>query len=164
MRWLKIYFVIFLFCMALFRPLFSQSISVSGTWNLTIGPDDLQTGTPGDNLITTYENTAGDVTLSFGTGGGLFNQRDYRIDAQRSDSNWWPAFVLSVRRTSGGFVWGSINGGTTYQVITTTAQPFIWGRGWFGMGIPLQYQLSGVSAAIPAETYVTTVIYTLTVW
>ena len=164
MRHFYIITLFFLFFTLLSCPLGSQTVSVSGSWNLTIGPADLETGTPGDNLNSTYENTAGDVTLSFGTGGSLFNQRNYRIDIQRSDSNWWPAFTLSVHRTGSGFVWGSISGGTSYQAITTTAQPFVSGRAWFGINIPLQYQLTGVSAAIPADTYVTTVIYTITAW
>lgn len=147
-----------------FTPLRSQSISISGTWNLTIGPGDLQTGQAGDNLNTTYENTAGDVTFSFNTGGGFLNNRDYRIDVQRSDTNWYPAFQLSVRRASGGFVWGSINGGTSYQAVVNTAQQFVYGRAWFGYGVPLQYQLTGVSAAIPADTYITTVTCTITAW
>lgn len=145
-------------------PLSGQTISVSGTWDLVIGPADLVSGMPGDNLNSTYENTAGDVMLSFGTGGSLFNSRDYRIDVQRSDSNWYPTFQLAVRRTSGGFVWGSINGGTSYQNITSAAQQFVYGRAWFGLNVPLQYRLTGVSAAIPADTYVTTVIYTITAW
>ncbi|HDQ45691.1 MAG TPA: hypothetical protein ENN17_09390 [bacterium] len=144
--------------------LYSQSISVSGQWDLVVGVGDLPTGTPGENLNSNYENTAGNVTLSLGTGGGFFNWRDYRVDVRRNDTLWEMAWTLSVRRTSGGTVWGSISGGTTYQAITSVDQQFFTGRCWFAYNLPLQYRLTGVSATQVAQTYSTTVVYTLTVW
>ena len=81
----------------------AQSITVNGQWNLVIGVGDLPTGTPGENINSTYENTAGDVTLSFNTGGFLFG-RNYRIDVQRSDISWNASFQLMVRRTDGATV------------------------------------------------------------
>jgi hypothetical protein len=133
----------------------AADITITGTWSWTIGPGDLQGG-PGSNLNTTYTSAPNQVTMRItGTGGG-----GWRVDVLRIDSNWHTDFVLDIRRTGNGQGPGTISGGTTYLTITTTSQTFVTGTR-NRRGIPLQERLRGVSVAIPAAVYTTTIQYTV---
>jgi len=140
--------------------LFSQDINVSGSWELTIDESDMQSGFISD-LNSTYESPADQVTASVNNSSyGFFGLWYWRIDVSRDNSQWHNNLHLDVRRSSGGFGFGSIYGGTSYQEVTTSTQAFLTGSR-FRLWIGFQYRLRGVSVAVPAGTYVTTVTYTI---
>jgi hypothetical protein len=136
------------------------TITVTGSWSLSIGQANLS-GAAGSDLTASYESAANQLLMTIGGTGG----HSWRVDVYRVDSTWNASFVLSIKRTTNGTPSGkgahSIDSiGLTYAAITTVAATF-----WSGIGdytdIPLQYQLSGVSCAIPAASYSTTIRFTV---
>jgi hypothetical protein len=138
----------------------SQTISLSGSWSLTIGETDLQGG-PGSDLNSTYESSG---FMSIGVqNGGWFTNWNWKIIVNKSDYNWPDDFILDVRRIGNGFGFGSISGGTSYREVTDVFDendPFFTGTR-NRILISFQYRLRGVSAQVPADTYNTTVYYTV---
>ncbi len=132
------------------------SISGTGAWTLTIGPDDL-TGGAGSDLNGAYESAADaySITIS-GTAGPSDN---WRVDVKKSDGTWNGNLVLWARRTSSG-TGGSVSGGQAYQQIGNTSAAFFSGSGDVS-GIAVQLKLTGVSITIPPGTYTSTVYYTV---
>ena len=141
-------------------PLFSQDISISGSWELTIDESDMQSGMISD-LNSTYESPTDQVSATISNSSyGWFGTWYWRVDVSRDNSQWNNNLHLDVRRSSGGFGFGSISGGTSYQEVTTSTQAFFTGVS-FRLWIGFQYRLRGVSAAVPAGTYAATVTYTV---
>jgi hypothetical protein len=142
--------------LALVLPFLAEpaNITITGTWSLSIGAGNL-TGGPGSNLTATYTSATNQVTMAVTT--TLVN---WRVDVRRIDTIWHANLTLEIRRTGTGSGTGTVSGGTTYLTITTTNQAFVTGSG-NRSGIPLQEQLGGVSVSIPAQTYTTTIQYTV---
>jgi len=133
------------------------SITVTGSWSLSIGQANLQ-GAAGSDLTTYYESATTQLIMAVaGTGG-----HTWRVDVHRVDSTWHANFGLYIKRTNAGTSGkGSLYaGGTEYGLITTSAQTF-----WTGIndrsGIYLQEKLDGVSCAIPSASYSTTITFTV---
>ena len=135
----------------------ATSITVSGSWSLAIGQANL-TGGAGSDLATTYASSTNQATLSVsGTNG-----HTWRIDVLRVDTTWNANLHLWVHRTNNGTSGtGTYAGGTTYLEVTTTTQTFMTGTG-DRSGFTLQFQLTGVSTAIPAASNTTAIRYTIT--
>jgi len=133
----------------------AANITITGSWSLVIGAGDL-TGRPGTNLTAAYNSATNQVLMGVTTGAGL----TWRVDVLRIDSHWHANLVLSIRRTGTGSGTGTVTGGGGFQAITTTSQTFVTGSG-NRAGIQLQERLGGVSVSIPADTYTTTVQYTV---
>lgn len=131
----------------------ATDISVSGSWSETINADDLIDGA-GSDLLSTYQNSGGDISLTLSNGSS-----NWRVDVKRSDTIWSSNFSLGVRRVSSGSG-GTVSGGTTYLTIRTIDSEFFTGSG-SPSGIDLQLRLSGVSIAIPVDIYSTTITYTV---
>ena len=135
------------------------AITVTGSWSLSIGQANLS-GAAGSDLTASYESNTNQLLMTIsGTSGS------WRVDVYRVDSTWHTSFVLSIKRTGSGTPptkgTYSINPiGLTYGPITTSATTFWSGTNSF-TNIPLQYQLSGVSCAVPAASYSTTVYFTV---
>jgi len=138
-----------------------ESISVSGSWSETIDVTDL-TGGPGSDLNSTYTSASNVVYHSISSSSyRLWESWDWRVDVRRSDINWDSRFQLYVRRSSNGIGFGSISGGTAYQLISTSDQQFYTGT-YHRYLVGCQFELRNVSVQIPADDYTTTVIYTIT--
>lgn len=82
--------------------------------------------------------------------------------------NWHNALKLSIRRTGNGTtlcVLCAINGGLTYQPITTIDTELFNIQAVLALAsyanIPIQLSLSGVSVTIPAANYQSKVIFTI---
>jgi len=133
------------------------AITVTGSWSLSVGQANL-TGGAGSNLTTYYESSTSQLTMAISGSGG----HTWRVDVKRVDSTWHANFGLYIKRTNGGTSGkGSLYaGGTEYGLITTSDQTF-----WTGIndraGIYLQEKLDGVSCAIPAASYSTTIYFTV---
>jgi len=173
----KLFFILFLLMYSSYVHLYGQgNITCNGSWDLVISSSDMLGGA-GSNLNSTYTSASDQVLigvwqlywLGFGTGSRTWN---WAVDVNRSGGTWHGDFVLSVRRTGSGTSDDtySITDGTNYQPISTIQtelfQGTLSGSGFLLLflnadDIPVQYQLSGVSATIPANNYSTTIVYTV---
>jgi len=131
------------------------NITVTGSWNLNITGDDLISGA-GSDLKSSYESDKNAITIDITN-----TEKNWRVDVCKSDTNWPSNFHLYVKRTSNGSGPGNISGGTTYQEVIDTDKYFFSGEEK-RRRINVQLKLSGVSIAIPPDTYITTIIYTVT--
>ena len=133
------------------------AITVTGSWSLSIGQANLQ-GAAGSDLSTYYESATTQLTMAISGSNG----HTWRVDVKRVNVTWHSDFRLYIKRTNGGTSGsGSLYaGGTEYVLITQNNQTF-----WTGIGdragIYLQYQLTGVSCAIPAASYSNTIYFTI---
>ena len=135
----------------------ATSITVTGSWSLSIGQANLSGGA-GSDLTSTYASATNQATLNVsGTVG-----HTWRIDVLRVDTTWYAGLHLWLQRTNNGTSGGgTYSGGLTYLEATTTTQTFMTGAG-DRSGFTLQFQLTGVSTAVPATSYSTTIRYTIT--
>jgi len=133
------------------------SISVTGSWSRTISQTDLQSQTAGSDLTAAYESATNQAVIGV-SGATLLN---WRVSVKRTDTSWNANFHLYVKRTGNGSGVGSISGGTAYQEITTSNVSFFTGS-YNRSGINAQQKLDGVSCQIPAASYTTTIVYTVT--
>lgn len=133
------------------------SITVTGSWSFSIGQADLQ-GAAGSDLTSYYESATNQLSMTIGGTGG----HTWRVDVRRVDSTWHANFGLYIKRTNAGTSGkGTVNpGGTEYGLITTSNQTF-WTGTHDRAGIYLQEKLDGVSCAIPAASYSTTIYFTV---
>ena len=130
-------------------------ITVTGSWTRAITVLDVA-GSAGSDLTPSYQSAAGAMVLEISKAGNS----NWRVDVRRLDTNWHANLALDIRRTSNGSGSGSVSGGTAYQAVGTTYQSFLTGSKNL-RDIQLQLQLRGVSVALPADTYVTTVYFTV---
>ena len=132
-------------------------IAADGTWSPTTTASDLTAGA-GSELVSTYESTAGLLTIGIsnttGSGDG------WRVDVRRSDINWPAGVTLSVQRTDDGAGSGTISGGAGYQAVTTSDAEFFSGSG-DRTDVDIQLKISSVSLSVPPDTYSTSVVYTV---
>jgi hypothetical protein len=157
----KILLIILWLC--LLNQCFAQSLTVTGGWTRT--------------LATTNITEAG---LDYATGGTLsaaVNQSTINVNSaansvafiyiQKSDISWDSRFIIASLRTGSGT--GSANfsvtNGTTALTITNAPQYFFEvrpGSGTQVSNIPIQYTIKGFTVLMPAKTYTTTLLYTIT--
>ena len=129
-------------------------IAATGGWSETINSSDLTSGA-GSDLTGTYESSTNATVLDITNAA---NQGDrWRVDMQRSDSTWHANFTLYIKRITTN---QKLNGGLSYTEIRTSTDTFFDGKGNYS-GINCQYQLTGMSMAIPPNTYTTTVTFTI---
>lgn len=169
-----ILFLLIVFCITEAKTQIATTITVIGQWDRNITQADLQGGA-GSNLNSTYTSNASQVLLEIYRlylfpGNKIWN---WAVDVHKEDVNWHTDLLIDVRRTGNGQcnqTTYSVSGGTSYMNITGTDSQFFFGQvsgylGWFGSftvsDIPLQYRLRGVSATVPAQTYTTTIYYTI---
>ncbi|MBI5913956.1 MAG: hypothetical protein HY842_01150 [Bacteroidetes bacterium] len=139
-------------------------IDVTGSWSYSVPVSDITEA--GNNFSGTYTSGASQVLIDVDKprhSAAIFN---WRVDVKKTDIDWNSALSLYARRTGDGVPAdsngsSSVSGGTSYLLITNSNQQFFTGiRG--RLDIPIQYQMQNVSVLIPAKTYSTTIIYTVT--
>lgn len=133
----------------------SQTIKVTGSWEVFIDETDLQGG-PGTDLNPTYTSLVDQIDVDCHAQSG----HDYQVDVRKSDSNWDNSMKLWIRRTGDGNGGGWLLGGTVYQQITDSDQQF-WQGGKNKTSIPLQFELRDVSVQIAPDVYTTTIWFTI---
>ena len=140
----------------------AQTITATGGWSYTFGT----VNEAGSNLSTTAISSAINQTIIDFS--GFSKNASFTVRVHKSDIDWNASLVLSVVRTSNGTGGTSttISGGTTPIALTSTAQVYFSGnvgnsptRGI--TGINNQYQITGQTVLIPAKTYTTNVVYTI---
>ena len=129
-------------------------IAATGGWSETINSNDLISGA-GSDLTDTYESATNATVIDITNASG--GNDKWRVDMQRSDGTWHANFTLYIKRVATP---PKISGGTTYTEIRTTTDMFFDGKGNVS-SLTCQYQLTGMSVTIPANTYSTTITFTI---
>ena len=132
----------------------AQSISIIGSWNLSIDGSDLQAGA-GSDLNPRYMSAEDQVVMDITN-----TNRYWTVTIQGVPFNWHSNLFLYVRRRSNGRGPGWIGGGTNWQQVSTTPQHFFQGRRR-RVAIAIQYGLTGVSIQLPPDTYSGSIVYTV---
>ena len=143
------------------------NINANGNWIYPVSP--LEITEAGTDFSGTFTSSANQVLVDITQNNfwaNLLLNYSWRVDIRKSDVDWNPSLSLFAQRTGNGtpfwnFLPGTINGGTTYQQLTNINQTFFNGTRT-RLDIPIQYQITGVSVLLPAKTYTSTVIYTVT--
>jgi len=146
------------------QPSQQPGLTLSGNWSYTVPATDVTEA--GSDFSGTYTSAANQVQI------GVSNKNNaekngyaWRVSARKMNATWDNTVAIYIRRTSDGAPATNrattITDGTVYQQITDTDQYFFGGyRG--STGIAIQYELRGVSVVMPAQSYSTTVVYTVT--
>lgn len=132
------------------------SIRVGGRWTLgNLDENDL-TGGAGTDFPGTWESVSDlidiDVTKTDNT---------WAVEISKTDTLWPSQVRIYARRTTDGSGDGTITGGTSYQEITDTDEPFFSGTG-DRTAIKVQLKLESMTVGINMEDYSTTISYTAT--
>lgn len=143
----------------------AQRLTITGTtWAATATPI---TEAGNDYTSSIIESGLSQTTIDIKVRNtpGLNN---YTVNVKKTDSgNNWGTLGILIKRTgigTGGGPGSTITGGTTYVPILTTDSVFFNGandNGGTRSGIPIQYQISGISVLVPVGSYSTTITYTL---
>ena len=116
-------------------------------------------------MNSTYESDVDQVQVKVTNRNYKKNEDWYwKVEISKSDGTWHSNFHLDVKRTSDGTSdGGSISGLTAYEeIVNGDPTPPTFSGVRHHSDIDMQYRLRGVSLQIPADTYDTTVTYTLT--
>ena len=145
--------------------------SLNAQRTLTIGGNNWTVAVPsiteaGTNYSGTYESATNQILLSASVPLLLSSGKvSVRYEA---NPTWNSNLILHAKRTGDGTtvcLLCSITGGTAYQTITTTDIELFRIAAVLALAsysnIPIQLQLSGVSVTIPAATYNSRVVFTI---
>ena len=138
----------------------AQSINAIGSWSVSV-PSNTISEAGNDysmNLTSMTNQTILDINVPLTT-------TSWRVDVNKQDSFWNNALTLWIRKTGDGvgIAGSSISpiGTIPFFQLANMGQPFFTGIKNY-VGIPIQYEIRGLSVLIPASTYNTTVVYTIT--
>ena len=132
------------------------TISLSGSWSETVDSSDIIIGSE-IMLPSTYTSSSSAVTMNIGANGS----ESWIVLVSKYDSVWDPRLHLFLRRTGNGSGNGNISGGTSFQEIGALNQTLCSGKKQLS-GIPVQFQLTGITLNIPPASRSTTITYTIT--
>lgn len=140
---------------------YSQSITVSSGWTAEVLASSYTEA--GSNYTANVSSATNQSLVSIS--GFSFNS-SYTVRIHKSDIDWNPSLTLSARRrtTGTGGSTGTINGVTSYISLSGTPQVFYSGNVGNATGrsnVGVQYRIGGRSLLLPAKTYQTTVVYTV---
>lgn len=141
-------------------------IQLSNNQELQFKSLDLSNVQTGDNLGTAIETSEEALLLSVNIlPYTLENAMHYpwKIKVKRNDFVWHKQLRLAVKTTAiGNSEFGkSINSSHHYKEVQNYDTLFFSGEGWIN-NIPLQFRITGISVTLPANTYTTEVIFTIT--
>jgi predicted secreted protein len=138
----------------------AQSINAIGSWSVSV-PSNTISEAGNDyniNLTSMTNQTILDINVPVTT-------TSWRVDANKQDSFWNNSLTLWIRKTGDGIgVAGSTIaplGTIPFFQLANLGQPLFTGTKNYS-SIPIQYEIRGLSVLIPASTYNTTVVYTIT--
>lgn len=143
--------------------MYAQSLTVSPGWSVTIPASTITEA--GLNYTTTTTTSAVSQSLMTLTSGS--QNINVFVYVQKTDVSWDSSLTLWVRRSGNGTGAGNstITNGTTFQQVIDTQTSFFttfMGKSRTYSNIPLQYEIRGLSVLIPAKTYTTTLLFTIT--
>jgi len=151
-------FITYFFFLALPWAEAALGIEAFGGWNQSIGASDLSAGA-GSDLNSTYSSVNNSTLINITGAQGV--NRDWRVDVNRVGGSWDANLRIYVRRTGDGTGTGTVSDGLNYIEATTTGNYFFQGSD-LRSSIPVQYQLQGASLNVLANTYNTSVVFTVT--
>jgi len=134
--------------------LFSQSVSVSGSWIKTISASDIKEA--GNDYVGTYTSSTTQTKISISNG-----RRDKTIVEVRKENNfsdWHPNLILQIKCTDRDKLH---RGGENIQTITDNDVYFFTTKDGNRTDIPLQYSIYGISVLLPVKDYSTTIWFTV---
>jgi hypothetical protein len=138
----------------------AQSINAIGSWSVSV-PSNTISEAGNDynmNLTSMTNQTILDINVPLTT-------TNWRVDVNKQDSFWNNSLTLWIRKTGDGIgvTGSSISpiGTIPFFQLANMGQAFFSGVKNY-VGIPIQYEIRGLSVMIPASTYNTTVVYTIT--
>jgi hypothetical protein len=138
----------------------AQSINAIGSWSVSVPSNTIsEAGNDYNMNLTSMSNqTMLDINVPLTT-------TSWRVDANKQDSFWNNSLTLWIRKTGDGVgtAGSSISpiGTIPFFQLANMGQAFFSGVKNY-VGIPIQYEIRGLSVLIPASTYNTTVVYTIT--
>ncbi len=150
-------FIIFFY---LKSPIFSQTINVTGNWDYAIPNTDITEA--GLDFTGVYTSDRGQVLIDVKSNG----DNNWYVYVEIMSADWPDALRLKVRRNgngNGGGNDGEIKGGRVdfMRIKNDGPKLFFWGKK-NRSNIPILFRMRKVSVLIPADTYQTTIIYTIT--
>ena len=131
------------------------SITAGGAWTLNLNVTNLSGG-GGSDFTMPQQSPTNQVTLRITGAAGLA----WHVVVDKTDTTWDSSLHLWVKRTANGTGTGTITGGTTYLEVTGAAQTFFSGT-LNRQLITIQLQFTGASVTLGANSFVTTVRYTV---
>lgn len=154
----------FFFSLILFLSVISieaQSINAIGNWSVSV-PSNTISAAGNDyniNLTSMINQTVLDIITVSTT------STSWRVNVKKQDSFWDNLLTFWIHKTGDGVgvLGSSISpiGSTPYLQVNNLEQLFFEGTKSY-INIPIQYEIRGLSVLIPASTYNTTIIYTIT--
>jgi hypothetical protein len=157
---MKTFFISITFFLSVFCVK-AQSIRVmpGGSWSVSV-PSNTISEAGNDyniNLTSMTNQTMLDINVPETT-------TSWRVDVNKQDF-WNNSLTLWIRKTGDGVGTASSSispiGSIPFFQLTNMGQAFFSGAKNY-VGIPIQYEIRGLSVLIPASTYDTTVVYTIT--
>jgi len=130
-------------------------ISTSGDWTQTIMASDLSRGA-GSDLNSQYDSPVGITTINISNVSGT-----WQVNVRRDTGSWPAGLHVWVRRTSDGTGTGSISGGAAYVEVTALDTAVFSGTDPRD-NVALQFRVTGMSKTVSPDTYVSSMIYTVT--
>jgi hypothetical protein len=157
------YYICFTFLFILCSHSKAQSVTVPVTnWNATIPPIT----EAGSDYSGTYSSPTNQASINVGLPALLGSVKVYVH--YEGNPTWNSSLVLSAKRTSNGStlcVGCAISGGTNYITVPLTAVELFRISTILSVtsytGINIQYQVSGVSVTLPAATYNSRIVFTV---
>lgn len=125
-----------------------------GDWVEPITATNLVTGA-GSDLQPQLESISGVTVLTISNAPGAWTLR-----ARLSGNGGHDEVSVLVKRTSAGSGPGSIDGGTTYTVLSGLDSEIFSGTESRG-NISLQFKLAGLSCRVSPDTYLSSIIFTV---
>ena len=129
-------------------------VSASGNWSEIVTAANLSHGA-GTNIQSSLESTTGLNVLTIANVSGR-----WRLKARRSPGRWDSHLSIWVKRTSDGAGSGTIAGGSNYVELGANDVELFCGSGARG-SISLQYRLTGLTTAVPPNSYTSSIIFTV---
>ena len=138
--------------------------SQTQNWNQTFSGTDLTTSNEaGEDLNSSVETASNFNMLDIA---GLAPGKNWKVTVSKQDINWSSGFIPSIQRTGNGTPCGTCSGVNTgssvtgYLQVTDAEQNFIFGSGNVS-NISLQFRITGLTLAVPAQNYSTRIVFTL---
>ncbi|MFN8431149.1 MAG: hypothetical protein U0V04_14325 [Spirosomataceae bacterium] len=138
-----------------------QTITVSSGWTASVLASSYTEA--GSNYTANVSSATNQSLVSIS--GFSFNS-SYTVRIHKSDIDWDSSLILSARRRTNGTggSTGTINGVTSYIALSNSPQVFYsgnMGNATSRTNVAVQYRIGGRSLLLPAKTYQTTVVYTV---
>jgi hypothetical protein len=137
----------------------AQTINATGSWSVSVPSNTIsEPGNDYDMSLTSMANqTMLDITMA--------TTISWRVDVHKQDSFWNAFLTLWIHKTGDGMGTSESSilpiGLTPYLQVSNLGQLFFAGTSNHA-NIPIQYEIRGLSVLIPASTYETVIIYTIT--